>query len=342
MDASSGLRLVFAGTPAFAAEHLKALINSHHSVVGVYTQPDRPAGRGKALMASAVKQLAVEHNLPVYQPQNLKSPEEQQTLKSLNADAMIVVAYGLLLPPHILQTPPLGCLNVHASLLPRWRGAAPIQRAIEAGDPRSGITIMQMDEGLDTGDMLLTASCPIHDCDTAGDLHDRLLELGPPTLLTVLDQLQSGTEMRVVQDHTQSTYAKKLSREEAAINWSEDAHIICQKIRAFNPVPVCFTVLKKKDDKQNPSGKPGSKEAPSEDLRLRIFQAEPQISDTTNKMPGEILGVSTEGIQVACGKGVLNILSLQLPGKKLISIKQFINGHAKLLAPGMQFSQGNT
>jgi len=333
MEASSGLRLVFAGTPPFAAEHLKALISSHHSIVGVYTQPDRPAGRGKELMASAVKQLAVEHNLPVYQPQTLKSLDEQQTLASLNADVMIVVAYGLLLPPHILQTPPLGCLNVHASLLPRWRGAAPIQRAIEAGDPRSGVTIMQMDEGLDTGDMLLTASCPIHACDTAGDLHDRLLELGPPTLLTVLDQLQSGTEMRTAQDHKQSTYAKKLSKQEASINWNEDAQIICQKIRAFNPVPVCFAILGRKGQREKEI-----KEEEREEIRVRIFQAEALSEETKTNIPGEILSVSTEGIRVACGKGVLNILSLQLPGKKLMSIKQFINGHGKLVEPGMQFS----
>lgn len=327
MEASPGLRLVFAGTPVFAAEHLRVLIGSHHSVIGVYTQPDRPAGRGKELMASAVKQLALENKLPVYQPHSLKAPEEAHALASLNADLMIVVAYGLLLPPQILKLPSLGCLNVHASLLPRWRGAAPIQRAIEAGDLKSGITIMQMDEGLDTGDMLLTASCPIHADDTAGDLHDRLAELGPPTLLTVLDQLQSGTEMRVVQDNTQSTYAKKISKTEAQINWHEDAQSLSQKIRAFNPTPVCFTLLKT---------------AQTDETRLRIFQAEAlntdtSVTDISGKEPGEILSITSEGLQVACGSGVLNILSLQLPAKKLMSIKQFLNGHGKLLKPGMMF-----
>lgn len=324
MQTSRGLRLVFAGTPVFAAAHLQALISSAHSVVGVYTQPDRPSGRGKVLTASPVKQLALEHNIPVFQPISLKPREEQQALQALNADVLVVVAYGLLLPAPILDTPAMGCLNVHASLLPRWRGAAPIQRAIEAGDTQTGITIMQMDVGLDTGDMLHKVSCDIRADDTAGSLHDRLAELGPPALLHVLEQLANGKVNREVQDDTLSTYAKKINKQDAVIDWAQDAETICLKIRAFNPVPVCTTHL--------------------DNTQLRLFFAEVVGTDelaklaATNAAPGKVLAISGEGLVVACGKGVLKILSLQLPGKKLMSIKQFCNGYINLIPIGTRFS----
>lgn len=318
MQDSDGLRVVFAGTPAFAAEHLKALIRSKHHLVGVYTQPDRPAGRGKALTPGPVKQLAQEAGIPVYQPANLKPPEEQQKLRLLNAEVMVVVAYGLLLPVPIIEIPVFGCLNVHASLLPRWRGAAPIQRAIEAGDRETGITIMQMDEGLDTGDMLLQVSCPINNDDTASSLHDRLLELGPPALLKVLDQLAAGTATREAQDDSQSRYAKKLAKQEAQINWQEDAEVLARRIRAYNPTPVCSAQL--------------------EDKRLRIFLAQAENIENSKHSPGEVIQVSPEGLLVACGSGALNIQALQLPGKRLMSIKQFCNGYSKLIKTGMRLS----
>ncbi len=317
MEESNSLRIVFAGTPVFAAEHLRALIDSQHSVVGVYTQPDRPTGRGKVLAPSPVKILAFEHKIPVFQPESLKSLDEQQRLRLLNADVMVVVAYGLMLPAFILDTPAFGCLNVHASLLPRWRGAAPIQRAIEAGDKETGITIMQMDEGLDTGNMLLKASCPINDDDTAGTLHNRLLEIGPPALLKVLDLLAQGKEIAEAQDDSQSNYAKKLVKQEANLDWSSDAESLARKIRAFNPVPVCYTQLQGE--------------------RFRIYSAIPIHMNCSHNKPGEVIKVSQDGILVACKKGALNILALQLPGKKLMSVKQFLNGNANLVHVGSVF-----
>lgn len=319
MEDTPGLKLVFAGTPVFAAEHLKALVDSKHSVVGVYTQPDRRAGRGKILTPSPVKQLAAEHQLPIYQPENLKSQDERQKLQALNPDVLVVVAYGLILPLHILETPIFGGLNVHASLLPRWRGAAPIERAIEAGDKESGITIMQMDEGLDTGEMLLKVKCEIKEDDTGGSLHNRLAVLGPPALLKVLNQLAEGREVRESQDDSQSSYAKKLSKQDSIIDWQEDALALNQKIRAFNPVPVCSTKL---DDNN----------------RLKIYSANVLELDCSQYSAGEVLNVSADGLIVACGKNALNITTLQLPGKKLMSIKQFCNGYINLIKIGMRFS----
>ncbi len=307
------LRVIFAGTPEFAAAHLQALIASEHQVVAVYTQPDRPSGRGKTLSPSPVKVLAEQHALPVFQPTSLKNPEEQQQLAALNADVMVVVAYGLLLPLAILQAPRFGCLNVHASLLPRWRGAAPIQRAIEAGDTESGVTIMQMDEGLDTGAMLYKSRCPISGDDTAGDLHDRLLTLGPPALLKVLTQLCEGSIQAEEQDETQTCYARKFSKQDAKIDWQQSAQQIQQKIRAFNPVPVCFTEIA--------------------DKRLRIYKAE--VLPKCESVPGEVVAVSYQGIDVACGENsAIRIQNVQLPGKKLMDIKEFLNGYAKLIEAG--------
>lgn len=318
MEQTNSLRLVFAGTPVFAAEHLRALLQSRHEILAVYTQPDRPAGRGKTLTPGPVKQLAIEHNLPVYQPVSLKPLDEAEKLRALDADALIVVAYGLLLPLHILNAPKHGCLNVHGSILPRWRGAAPIQRAIEAGDKQTGITIMQMDEGLDTGDMLLKTTCDIHDDDTAGSLLDRLAELGPPALLTVLDQICKNTVQREKQDDALSTYAKKITKQEAAINWEQDAETICLRIRAFNPTPVCSAQFK--------------------DMQVRIFSVTASAVNNANYTPGEVIQLTPEGLLVACGKGAINVSALQLPGKKLMSIKEFCNGYSNLIQTGMRFS----
>lgn len=237
---SQSLRIVFAGTPDFAARHLAALLSSEHEVIAVYTQPDRPAGRGKKLTASPVKNIALEHDIPVYQPVNFKSDEAKQELKDLNADIMVVVAYGLLLPQAVLDTPKLGCINVHGSILPRWRGAAPIQRSIWAGDAETGVTIMQMDIGLDTGDMLKIATLPIEATDTSTTMYDKLAELGPEALVDCLGDIAAGKATPVKQDDEQANYASKLSKDEAKIDWSQDAAFIERCVRAFNPWPMSF------------------------------------------------------------------------------------------------------
>ena len=217
------LRIVFAGTPEFAAEHLKALLASPYDIVAVYTQPDRPAGRGQKLMPSPVKQLALEHNIPVLQPPTLRNAEAQAELAALKPDLLVVVAYGLILPQGVLDIPRLGCINSHASLLPRWRGAAPIQRAVEAGDSESGVTVMRMEAGLDTGPMLLKVTTPITAADTGGSLHDRLAELGPPAVIQAIAGLAAGTLEGEVQDDSLATYAHKLNKDEARIDWSRPA-----------------------------------------------------------------------------------------------------------------------
>jgi methionyl-tRNA formyltransferase len=236
---SASYNIIFAGTPHFSVAALEALIQSPHKVVAVYTQPDRPSGRGRKLTESPVKQKALEHHLSVYQPLSLKNPEEQQRLADLKADLMVVVAYGLILPKAVLQAPRLGCINIHASLLPRWRGAAPIQRAIVAGDARSGVTIMQMDEGLDTGAMLYKVQCPIEQNDTSEILLNRLSTMGADALLHTLAHLTSIKPEP--QDHHLATYAHKITKEEANIDWSEPADVIARKIRGFNPWPVMYT-----------------------------------------------------------------------------------------------------
>ncbi len=314
---SRPLKLVFAGTPEFSAIHLKALINSKHSLLAVYTQPDRPAGRGKKLRASPVKALAREANLPVFQPPSLKDPQTVQSLADLGADLMIVVAYGLILPQAVLDTPPLGCLNVHASLLPRWRGAAPIQRAIAAGDPATGVTIMQMDAGLDTGDMLATASCLIGPRTTAASLHDELASLGAPLLLDVLSDLPAHQARARQQDDAQATYASKISKSEARIDWQLPATELARRIRAFNPYPICFSEL---------AGE-----------RVKIWSAQPAGSAANKEPPGTILRADREGILVACGGGQLNILQLQLPGGRPVSAADILNARGALFAEGISF-----
>lgn len=301
------MRILFAGTPDFAAECLKALLNSEHEICAVYTQPDRPAGRGRKLTPSPVKQLALEHKLPVEQPLNFKSEDSLQTLAGYEADLMIVVAYGLLLPQKVLDTPKLGCINVHASLLPRWRGAAPIQRAILAGDTESGVGIMKMEAGLDTGPVLLEARCPINESDTAQDLHDRLAALGAETLLQSLDDIESRLKQAQPQDESLSTYARKLDKQEALIDWQRPAAELLRQINAFNPWPVAQTQW--------------------QGDTMRIWRA--QLGDRLRSgQPGEIIAVSKQGLDVQTTDGILRITQLQLPGKRAMQVQDFLNANS--------------
>ncbi|MBX2859244.1 MAG: methionyl-tRNA formyltransferase [Cellvibrionaceae bacterium] len=311
------MNIVFAGTPAFSAIHLQALLDSAHSVVAVYTQPDRPAGRGKKLSISPVKQLALDAKLPLEQPLSLKAPPQQATLRSYAPDLMVVVAYGLLLPEPVLALPRHGCINVHASILPRWRGAAPIERAIEAGDRDSGITIMQMDAGLDTGDMLYKLHCPIHASDTAAQLHDRLAELGPQALLQCLQAIENQRLEPEPQNHELSTYAKKLQKQDGEIDWQLPAAVLNNKIRAFNPFPICYSHL--------------------EQQRVRLVTAE-TIAIEASPSPGEIIAADKSGLVVATGNGGLKITQLQLPGKKALPFCDVLNGFSHLFAPGKHFA----
>lgn len=312
------LRLVFAGTPEFAALHLNALIESEHQLIAVYTQPDRPAGRGKKLQASPVKQLAEAAGIPVRQPVSLRDAQARQELASLNADVMVVVAYGLILPQAVLDAPRLGCLNVHASLLPRWRGAAPIQRAIAAGDTETGITIMQMDAGLDTGDMLASSRCAITGATTAASLHDELASLGAPLLLRVLRDLPAHQAAANPQDDALACYAGKILKSEGDIDWTRHAQTLDRLIRAFNPFPVCFTTL--------------------DGERVKIWQAEPGGNAPLAEPPGTILSAGRDGILVNCGVGQLNLRQLQLAGGKILSVEQLLNARAELFAPGKRFA----
>ncbi len=311
----SPLRIVFAGTPEFAAESLKALLQQgEHDVVAVYTQPDRPAGRGRELKASPVKQLAEERRLPVYQPASLKDPEAVAELAALTPDLMVVAAYGLLLPPDVLGIPRLGCLNVHASLLPRWRGAAPIQRAILAGDRETGITIMQMDAGLDTGAMRYMERCPISPNDTGGSLHDRLALLGGEALVAALELLVADELPSAAQNNDEATYARKLSKDEARLDWTQPSEALARAVRAYNPVPVAFTTL---------AGQV-----------LRVWQAR-ALAETTTAPPGMILNADRDGLRVAAGDGrVLLLETLQLPGGKPLSVLQLLNARRDQLAAG--------
>ena len=311
------MRILFAGTPEFAACHLKQLINSKHSLIGVYTQPDRPSGRGRKLQASPVKQLALQADLPVFQPPSLKDAGAQEQLAALGADVMIVVAYGLILPQAVLDTPLFGCLNVHASLLPRWRGAAPIQRAIEAGDATTGITIMQMDAGLDTGAMLATASCPIGAHTSAAELHDELAVLGPPLLLEVLADLPGYQKNSRAQDDTQANYAHKILKPEAQMDWRCSAQVLERRVRAFNPFPICFSLL--------------------DGERIRIWQARAHSTETASAAPGTIIGADDDGITVCCGEHTLRIEVLQLEGGKALAARELLSAHRAKFATGKRF-----
>ena len=311
------LKLIFAGTPDFAAKHLSALIASErYDIVGVYSQPDRRAGRGKKLMASAVKNIALENNLPVYQPANFKDENDIAELSALNADIMIVVAYGLLLPKNVLETPRLGCLNVHGSLLPRWRGAAPIQRAIWAGDTQTGVTIMQMDEGLDTGDMLSKTICDISETETSASLYDKLAEQAPQALIDTLENLIAGKLTPEVQDNTQSNYAKKLSKEEAKIDWNTPADFIARCVRAFNPWPMStFTI---------------------QDQIIKVHQASVIVNGVKKHHTGCIIQADKTGIQIQCETDILNLEIIQFSGKKAMPVQDILNSRKAFFAIGTQ------
>lgn len=314
---SKPLKIVFAGTPDFAANHLAALLSSEHEIIAVYTRADKPAGRGKKLTASPVKNLALEHGIPVYQPENFKSDEAKQELADLNADIMVVVAYGLLLPQQVLDTPRLGCINVHGSILPRWRGAAPIQRSIWAGDAETGVTIMQMDIGLDTGDMLHIATLPIQADDTSATLYNKLAELGPKALIDCLSTIADGTAVAVKQDDALANYAKKLSKEEAQIDWQKDAAAIEREIRSFNPWPMSYFTV---DDKN-----------------VKVWKAsvDPQVSSA---VAGTIIKADKSGIQIATGNGSLILEQIQIPGKKAMLVSDVLNSKADWFEVGSKLA----
>lgn len=303
------MKIIFAGTPDFSVSILDALMNTEHEIVGVYCQPDRPKGRGRVLTACPIKEYSIKHNLDVYQPNSLKDVEEQAQLSSLNADVMIVVAYGQLLPQVVLETPKYGCLNIHASLLPRWRGAAPIQRAILSGDDETGVGIMQMNEGLDTGDILLEKKCTITDTDTAQSLHDKLSILGSQAIVEAINKIDNLSA--TVQDNSGITYAKKLSKEEAWIDWNQGAVQINQQIRAFNPYPIAQANAS--------SDKFDSKV-------LRILQAS-TINQTHEYVPGKVIQCAKGICHVATGNGILSLKQVQLAGKKAVTIKDFTNAY---------------
>lgn len=299
------MRIIFAGTPPFAACALEALLG-RHEVVAVLTQPDRPSGRGMQLTASPVKKLAQQHGIPVLQPVTLKTEEAQKEIATLNTDVMVVAAYGLILPQAVLQIPRHGCLNIHASLLPRWRGAAPIQRAILAGDAETGITIMQMDVGLDTGDMLLKRACEITGRDTAETLHDKLAGLGAQAIVETLRQVEQRQLRPEKQDDQLATYAAKLSKSEALLDWTSVAAQLDRAVRGYYPFPVAHTTMG---------------DTPVKVIRARIRQEGPGT-----EIPGTVLAIDKECIWVACGKGELGIEVMQKPGGKALPVTQFIQG----------------
>jgi methionyl-tRNA formyltransferase len=302
------LRLGFAGTPQFAVAALDALVRSRHGVAAVFTKPDRPSGRGQALHLSPVKHRAIELGIVVHQPSSFKTADAENTLRSLNLDALIVVAYGLILPAAALAIPALGCFNIHASLLPRWRGAAPIHRALLAGDATTGITIMRMDAGLDTGPMLAVREMHIGAHETAGTLHDRLALLGGELIVATLDAVADGSAHQQPQPPVGITYAQKIDKAEARIDWREDAPSVLRRVRAFNPWPIAETTL--------------------QHAQLRVWDAElaPAMPEAgaENAAPGTVLDVSDDGVDVACGRGSLRILRMQLAGRKPLAAREFI------------------
>ncbi len=309
----SKLNIIFAGTPDFAARHLQALLDSEHQVVAVYTQPDRPAGRGKKLTPSPVKITAEQAGIPVLQPASLRDADAQHTLAAFNADIMVVVAYGLILPAAVLAAPRLGCINVHGSLLPRWRGAAPIQRAVWAGDSETGVTIMQMDKGLDTGAMLHKAALPIESTDTSATLYEKLADIGPKVLLDSLALLASGQAHAEPQDKSLANYADKLSKAEALIDWQQPAAHIERCVRAFNPWPVSYFTLGEHN--------------------IKLWQS--QVLDEASELaPGTVIRATKTGIDVATGQGVLRLMSLQIPGRKAMSCQDLLNARQDWFLPG--------
>lgn len=300
------MKIVFAGTAAFALPSLMSLVTKNYEIVGVYTQPDRPKGRGLALQASVIKQFALRENLAVFQPNTLRDPAVQAQLKALQPDVMVVAAYGLLLPKAVLDIPKLACVNVHASLLPRWRGAAPIQQAILAGDATSGITIMQMDQGLDTGAILNTKEIPLAHDETSASLTEKLAALGASALIETLAEPEKYLLHANKQNDLAATHAAKIQKSQAKLNFTETATICERKIRAFNPTPMAFFEY--------------------QDLTIRVWQAQ-LLKQNYSAQPGTILNIAKTGLDVACGEGVLRIEKIQLPGKKPVFIQDFI--HAK-------------
>ncbi|WOG28064.1 methionyl-tRNA formyltransferase [Endozoicomonas sp. 8E] len=312
------LRIVFAGTPDFASAHLQPVLDSQHEVIAVYTQPDRPAGRGRKLKPSPVKALALQHEIPVFQPHSLKKDEAaREQLAALKPDLMIVVAYGLILPKSVLDIPTFGCINVHGSILPRWRGAAPIQRAIAAGDEESGVTIMQMDEGLDTGDMLIKARCPIHTTDTSSDLHDRLIEVGQPALIEAVNAVAEGTISAKKQDDGNASYAHKMSKDEARIQWNRPATDLDCLIRAFNPWPVATTEL--------------------EGNTIRVWEAKP-VTGNHNLAPGTLIKADKSGLDIATEEGILRLTNVQLSGSRAMPVQDLLNSRRDMFVPGKKFN----
>ncbi|CAK0770531.1 10-formyltetrahydrofolate:L-methionyl-tRNA(fMet) N-formyltransferase [Gammaproteobacteria bacterium] len=312
------MKLLFAGTPEFAATALAALLASSHSVSAVYTQPDRPAGRGRKLQASPVKTLAEAHHLPVLQPETLRDKDEQARLREFGAEVMVVAAYGLILPRAVLAAPRLGCLNIHASLLPRWRGAAPIQRALLAGDSETGITIMQVARRLDSGPMLSRRICPILPTDTAATLHDRLAALGAEAIVAALDDLTRGILIGEPQDEAQATYAAKLDKVEAWLDWHRSAQELERQVRAFDPYPVA----------QTHSGA----------TVVRVWQAMVGTGNYGGEAPGTVLEASRSGVSVVTGDGVLILRKIQLPGGRPLEVAEVLNAHARLFQTGTVFS----
>lgn len=308
------MKIIFAGTPEFAVPALEALIHSSHQVVAVYTQPDSQQGRGKILTASPVKQLALTHHIEVQQPLHFKDETTLTTLRSYQADMMIVAAYGLILPTTVLNSFRFGCINVHASLLPRWRGAAPIQRAIIAGDTKTGISIMQMEKGLDTGPYYIQTTCEILKEDTAETLQDRLANLGARTLIENLENIFKQTHAPITQDESLVTYAHKLEKQEAEIHWNESAEIIERKIRAYNPWPIAFFKLQGET--------------------IRVWQAL-VIGSSNHTTPGTILSADKNGIVAACGKNNLCLTQLQFPGGKRLEVQAILNSRKEWFTPGI-------
>lgn len=316
------LSIIFAGTPQFAVPFLDAIINSPHELLAVYTQPDKPAGRGLHLTSSPVKKQALTYQLPIYQPTNFRDNINQQQLQQLKPDILIDIAYGVLLPPEVLSIPRFGCINVHPSLLPRWRGAAPIQRAILAGDAVTGISIMQMDKGLDTGNILQQQAITIDPTDTTSSLANKLIKLGIDLLLDTLQKIRTHSCTSIPQEDQCSTYATKITKEEAKINWQKSAIEIDRIIRAFNPWPIAYSEI--------------------DQHTVRIWQAIPiaeyDRQTELTKIPGSIIAAGKNGIDVTTGSGILRILQLQLPGKKVLPVKDILNAHADLFAIGKVFT----
>ncbi|CAH9019634.1 methionyl-tRNA formyltransferase [Candidatus Nitrosacidococcus sp. I8] len=300
------LKIFFAGTPAFAAIILQRIIESNHRVYGIYTQPDRPSGRGQRLTPSPVKKVGITHNIPIYQPRTLKDESIQDQFKAFTPDILIVAAYGLILPSPILNTPSLGCINVHASLLPRWRGAAPIQRALLAGDKETGVSIMKMDIGLDTGPVISTSICPIQKTDTAVTIHDRLAELGAESLLACLPTQVEDKLSYIPQDEFYACYAPKITKEESFLDWNQPALLLERKVRAFNPWPIVKIQI--------------------QDQVLKVWETT-VLEDSRLAPAGTIIRANKLGIDIATGEGVLRLLKIQPPGKRAMAVQDYINAH---------------